>query len=63
VATADGSPAAANGAVPAAAPPAPQITREQWAQMQPAVRAVVAERTGVAIPDDLNPAHAAFAGS
>lgn len=63
VATADGSPAAVNGAVPTAAPPAPQITREQWAQMQPAVRAVVAERTGVAIPDDLNPAHAAFAGS
>jgi hypothetical protein len=62
VVTADGSAPATTNGVPAAAPPAPQITREQWAQMQPAVRAVVAERTGVAIPDDLNPAHAAFAG-
>jgi hypothetical protein len=58
VVTADGSSVPSNGA----SAPAPQITREQWLQMPPPVRSVVSERTGVAIPADLNPADPAFAG-
>lgn len=46
VATATPAPAAV------ATPPA-TITREQWLQMQPAVRAVVSEQTGIPIPADI----------